>query len=86
MDYKEINNLTGKISKIKSLLEHSSQIEMIATNPNAGYGASIYDAAEPTIITVKLEKDEAEFLLNEYQNLIEQKVDSVIKVNKKTNL
>ena len=55
MDYKEINNLTGKISKIESLLEHSSQIEMIATIPNAGYGASIYDASEPTIITVKLE-------------------------------
>lgn len=67
-------------------MEHSSQIEMIATIPNAGYGVSIYDASEPTIITVKLEKDEAEFLLNEYQKLIEQKVDSVIKVNKKTNL
>lgn len=78
MDYKEINNLTGKISKIESLLEHSSQIEMIATIPNAGYGASIYDASEPIVIAVKLEKDEAEFLLNEYQKLIEQKINDLI--------
>ena len=39
MDYKGINNLTGKISAIESLLEHSSQIEMIATIPRDGYGA-----------------------------------------------
>lgn len=74
MDYKGINNLTGKISAIESLLEHSSQIEMIATIPRDGYGASIYDASEPTKIAVKLEKDEAEFLLNEYQKLIEKKI------------
>ena len=61
MDYKEINNLTGKISKIKSLLEHSSQIEMIATIPNAGYGASIYDASEPTVIAVSWKRTKLNF-------------------------
>lgn len=77
MDYKEINNLTSKICKIESLLNYSSQIEMNATIPGTGYGASIYDASEPATITVKLEKDEAEYLLNEYQKLIEKKIKNL---------
>lgn len=82
MDYKEINKLTGKIDDIESLLKYPSKIEVVAKVPGTGYGTSIYDAASPMEIAVKMERDEAEFLLNEYRKLIEKKVDSLTKKSK----
>lgn len=74
MDYNELNRLTGYLSQIDSLSQHSGRIELVAKVPNTGYGTSIYDAAPDTIISLKVEKDFAEFILREYRKVLEKKI------------
>lgn len=78
MDYNNLHRLTGNLDQIDSLSKHSGKIELVAKVQNTGYGASIYDAAPDTIISLKVEKDFAEFILGEYRKFLEKKIEDLL--------
>nr|DAK73759.1 MAG TPA: hypothetical protein [Caudoviricetes sp.] len=65
MDIEKINSLSSDIKSVESMMKHLDKISIAAKIPNAGYGASIYDAAPDTIISVKLDADMAKTILEQ---------------------
>lgn len=62
---KNINSLSSDIKSVESMMKYLDRISVVAKIPNAGYGASIYDAAPDTIISVKLDADMAKTILEQ---------------------
>lgn len=69
MDINKINNLSSDIKSIESMINHLDKISIVAKISNAGYGASIYDAAPDTIISVKLDADMAKTVLEQCKGI-----------------
>lgn len=60
-----IKHLSSDIDSLERMMNHLDKISIVAKIPNAGYGASIYDAAPDTIISVKLDADMAKTILEQ---------------------
>lgn len=59
-----------RLSRADIMMNHSDKISIVAKIPNAGYGASIYDAAPDTIISVKLDADMAKTILEQCKGIL----------------
>lgn len=65
MDIEKINSLSSDIKSVESMMKHLDEVRISAIIPNAGYGASIHDAAHNTVISVKLDADMAKIILEQ---------------------
>lgn len=65
-----IKQYSCDIDSLERMMNHLDKISIVAKIPNAGYGASIYDAAPDTIISVKLDADMAKTILEQCKDIL----------------
>lgn len=63
-----------RLSRADIMMNHSDKISIVAKIPNAGYGASIYDAAPDTVISIKLDDNIAKIILQHCKIILTKQI------------
>ncbi len=73
-----IKHLSSDIDSLERMMNHLDKISIVAKIPNAGYGASIYDAAPDTVISIKLDADTAKIVIEQCKGSLTKKIKEEI--------
>ncbi len=69
-----INELSSDLNSVERMMSHLDKISIVAKIPNGGYGASIYDAAPNTEISVELDEDMAKSILEQCRSSLNKRI------------
>lgn len=69
-----IKHLSSDIDSLERMMNHLDKISIVAKIPNAGYGASIYDAAPDTVISIKLDDNIAKIILQHCKIILTKQI------------